>query len=240
LIKLQVNALRIWVLVAGIAFMAILAHPVPAAEPATPNPPFEKIIAQMQSRYQSLKSMSCEFSAESKNSTTGMIDHMKGKLSILFPNQVRWDYSSPEQTIVFDGKQLFIYFQKDKQVFTGPGESVSGINIALTFFSDINAIREDFNGSANELEQEPKQPQQYFLELTPKKSSDAFEKITLIWDATNKWINRLKIIDIYGNDVTYYFRAFQENPGLKKNLFQFEIPKDTEVFGLDGTRINNP
>ena len=147
--KLVWTKLHLVILSLGIAnIIAAEQHPLYTPD-YEKSQGFQVILSDIQSRFHKLQSLECDFSAESKNATTGIIDQMEGKLWIRFPEQMRWEYKKPKQTVIFDGKQLFIYFVDDNQVFTGLGSSISGINLIFTFFTDTNKIKEQFRGTVS-------------------------------------------------------------------------------------------
>jgi len=199
-----------------------------------------KILSDIQFRYQNLKSLSCLFKADSTNSMTGMIDKVYGKLWIDFPGKMRWEYKVPKQTVIYDGKQLIIYYEEENQVFAGPGDSVNGINLIFKFFSDTPKIKEQFRVVLEDTKEKLEESEQYQLRLFPDSIGLGIDEITIGWDASENWITQMKILDSIGNDVTYYFRSFLKNPRLKRNLFKFKYPKNAEIYDLDGTLLENP
>jgi len=214
----------------------IFISPFPVySEPRIPENTAHHLLMAIQSRYEKLDRLSCDFDVESKNAGTGLIDKMTGTLWVQFPDKMCWQYVKPEQTVVYDSTDIYIHFIEDNQVFTGSGESVSGVNIALTFFTDAAKLEQEFLVSL--LLDSPAKKECAgcdTISLIPRSSGTGVESISLFWDSSDQWIKNLTIKDIYGNNVIYRFKHFKENPKIRKKLFRFTIPADAEVFDLQG------
>ena len=72
------------------------------------------------------------------------------------------------------------------------------------------------------------------LELRPRRAGASFERLILEVDPVQATIARLVNFDNLRNIIEYQFYEVQYDAGLSDDLFEFEIPKDAEVFFIGG------
>jgi outer membrane lipoprotein-sorting protein len=104
-------------------------------------------LEKIQALYSNLSSLRFDFqqiSRSSGRSRQGSGNSIFYRISPEQPGIIRWNYTTPEvQIILNDGKQLFIYTQKDKQVIITAAEDMQN-DITYAFFTKNRKITEDF------------------------------------------------------------------------------------------------
>lgn len=217
--------------------VSLFSPPIFSTEQYRVDNQADNVLTRIQSRYGNLKSLSCKFQGESRNVLTGVSDKMSGVLWVVFPEKMRWDYKQPRQTVLYDGNRLIIHFADDNQIFVSPGDSVTGVYIAFIFFTDTSELKRQFNIELLDAIK-TRDTNRIALRLTPRRQGTGISSIVITWNNRDQWITKLSILDTYNNNVIYMFQDFQENPRIKKKMFKFKIPRDAEVFDLDGNRLD--
>ena len=78
--------------------------------------------------------LTADFSQVVRNRDGQIVDRASGRLSLSRPNRFRWDYQKPYlQTIVADGKQLWLYDSDLEQVTVRALEQGLGSTPAMPF-----------------------------------------------------------------------------------------------------------
>ena len=72
------------------------------------------------------------------------------------------------------------------------------------------------------------------LELRPRRSGAAFERLILEVDPLQATITRLVTYDNLRNTLDYQFHDVQFDPGLSDKLFEFDIPEGAYVIHIGG------
>lgn len=188
-----------------------------------------EVLDRVEARY---ASSDCQavFSQESTLKAMGVTDTANGKVYFKKPDMMRWDYEAPErQTIVTDGKTLWMYRPDEAQVAVGRAADYFGGGEGLSFLSDITILRSQFQVCFADSTLERARYDQYLLKLTPNVPRSNLSCLYL-WISKNTFdIVRSKVVNPFGDTTIITFDNIQFNQNLKSSFFVFEIPKRTEV-----------
>ncbi|MBW2645654.1 MAG: outer membrane lipoprotein chaperone LolA [Deltaproteobacteria bacterium] len=193
-----------------------------------------EVVDRVEARY---ASPDCQagFFQESTLKAMDITDKANGKVYFKKPDMMRWDYEAPErQTIVTDGKTLWMYRPDEAQVAVGRAADYFGGGEGLSFLSDITILRSQFQirflGSTSEKVRDD----QYLLKLTPNvpRSNLSYLYLWISKDTFN--IVRSKVFNPFGDTTMIAFENVQFNQNLKPSFFVFEVPKGTEVVEMAG------
>lgn len=147
-----------------------------------------------------------------------------GTMAFSRPGKFRWTYDKPyAQTIVGDGKRLWIYDRELNQVTSKPLDAALGSSPAA-LLAGSNAIERSFDlkdiGMDDGLD---------WLEATPKTKDTSFERIRMGFSSATLAVMELR--DSFGQTTVIRFANLQRNPKLAANTFKFTPPKGADVIG---------
>lgn len=152
------------------------------------------------------------------------VQESKGSLAFARPGKFRWTYVKPySQLIVGDGAKVWIYDEDlnqvtvrklDQALGSTPAALLAGSNDVMRAF----ALKDE--GSRDGLE---------WLEATPRDRDTSFEKIRMGFGSAG--LERMELLDSFGQTTVLRFTAFERNPKLDASLFTFTPPKGADVIG---------
>lgn len=153
----------------------------------------------------------------------GQDDHAmatsKGIFIIKRPNQFRWNVVSPmQQLTIADGQRIWLY-QPDLQQVTVSQMRKSMGHTPLAILS----------GSTNVLKQSYviTQPNSSTFNLKSKTQNSPFQTIILTF--AQQKITQMQLFDALGQKTIINFADVSLNAAIKKNAFQFVVPKGVDV-----------
>jgi outer membrane lipoprotein carrier protein len=151
-----------------------------------------------------------------------MLQQATGTMQFSRPGKFRWEYTKPyEQTIVGDGKRLWIYDKDLNQVTVRKLDSALGSSPAA-LLAGSNEIEKSYTltslGSQEGLD---------WLEARPKAQDTAFERIRLGFGKTG--LEAMELRDQFGQITVIKFADVERNPKLPPETFTFAPPKGADV-----------
>jgi outer membrane lipoprotein carrier protein len=148
-----------------------------------------------------------------------------GQFEFQRPNKFRFVYRKPfEQTIVADGKTLWLYDADLNQVTQRAQDKVLGSTPAALLAStpDLQALRADFNLAAA-----PDKDGLQWVQATPKAKDTQVQNVRVGFDGSRLAV--LDILDGFGQRSVVTFTKFETNPALGAEVFQFKPPAGADV-----------
>ena len=145
-----------------------------------------------------------------------------GSFKILRPGLFRWEYTKPyQQTIVGDGKTIWLYDVELKQVTKSDqnqaiGDSPAAILSNKTALDDSYSLNDD--GSKNGVD---------YVLATPKKNNAGYQFIRIGFKGDTLAAMELK--DSFGNQTSISFGGVNTNANLSRGAFTFTPPKGVDV-----------
>jgi len=190
--------------------------------------PLDEIVKKVEQHY-SASGFHARFDQQSTIKAMQITDTATGRIYVKRPDKMRWEYDFPEkQTVVTDGRTLWIYRPEDNQVMVGKAPEYFGGGKGASFLSDIKTIRTHFSISL-----EKPDDRYYQLKLIPRQtgydltsiglsvSKDTFDIVEII--TLNSYLDRTRI------SLTHI--AFDDT--LNDSLFTLIIPEGTDVLELE-------
>jgi outer membrane lipoprotein carrier protein len=175
-----------------------------------------------------VSTLSADFSQVVRNRDGQIVDRASGKLSLSRPDRFRWDYQKPYlQTIVADGKQLWLYDSDLEQVTVRALEQGLGSTPAM-LLSGSGKVGDAFASAAV-------QPQGdwTWYRLAPKQQGSDFEQVSLAFDRKGE-LAAMELRDKLGQTTVIEFGSLKRNVALDQRLFRFEPPPGADVIGRAG------
>ena len=200
---------------------------VAAAEPDAAG--LDKILKGIENRYAG-KGFSAVFFQESLLKAMQISDTAEGRLTVKKPGKMRWEYILPDpQTIITDGKSMWIHRPADNQVMVGKAPEFFGGGKGAGFLSDIRQIRKSFR-----IQQQAAQNADYLrLQLIPMKPTPDIAKIILSVGKTTYQVDQVVTYNAYGDETKITLTNYQFGKEPKDTLFTFDIPEGTDVVEID-------
>ncbi len=197
------------------------AFSVPAVEKNAFAGTADEAVLSVENHYGQLIDLTAKVSQKNFLKAVGKTQTFEAKLFLKKPGRLRLDYTNG-QNIVIDGKEAWLYSKKSEQVIKRTFSDFEHANIPVAFLLGAATIRNDFEV----VQPDPKAPR--LLELAPKKPGAVMKKLSIQTDEAGR-ITELIIFDKSGNTSEIRFTDIQENVKLEDKLFQFNVPKGTEI-----------
>ena len=175
-----------------------------------------------------VNTLSADFSQVVRNRDGQIVDRASGKLSLSRPDRFRWDYQKPYlQTIVADGKQLWLYDSDLEQVTVRALEQGLGSTPAM-LLSGSGKVGDAFISAAVQ-----RQGDWTWYRLAPKQQGSDFDQVSLAFDRKGE-LAAMELRDKLGQTTVIEFGALRRNVALDQRLFRFEPPPGADVIGRAG------
>ncbi|MBW9267826.1 MAG: outer membrane lipoprotein chaperone LolA [Candidatus Thiodiazotropha sp. (ex. Lucinisca nassula)] len=140
------------------------------------------------------------------------------------PGLLRWEYTTPsEQLIVADGDRIWLYDIELEQV-SHRSQQAALVGTPAQVLSDQAPISEHFQvndlGEADGLS---------WVELLPREKESQFSSLRLALNENN--LQRMEMIDNFGQTTRFVFDNLQRNLTLDATLFTFKPPSMIDLIG---------
>ena len=167
--------------------------------------------------------------APGKQGQPGRSKTQSGTFEFQRPGKFRFTYAKPfEQTIVADGRTLWLYDVDLNQVTAREQEQVLGSTPAAIVAAapDVSALEKDFS-----LTEEPDQDGQQWIKATPKSRDGQLQMIRVGFKpgAKGAELSTLDILDSFGQRSVLSFTGFEVNAAVPASRFTFAPPKGADV-----------
>lgn len=166
-----------------------------------------------------------EVTAPSKNGQPARTKTSTGSFAFERPGQFRFDYKKPfEQTIVADGKTLWLYDADLNQVTERAQAQALGSTPATLLASapNLEALRKDFT-----LTSAPEQDGLQWVDAAPKAKEGQIKSVRV--GLRGDQLAALEILDNFGQRSLIRFDDVKANPTLPASTFQFKPPAGADV-----------
>ncbi len=189
----------------------------------------EKILNGIEQRYAG-KGFTANFFQESILKAMQITDTAEGQLAVKQPGKMRWEYTVPEvQTIITDGKTMWIHRPADNQVMVGKAPEYFGGGKGAGFLSDIRLIRKSFT-----IQWQPAENDAYHrLKLLPLKPTQELADIIISVSKETYQIDQVVTHNAFGDETRIVLSDYQFNVDLKDDRFTFEIPPGVDVVQME-------
>ena len=188
----------------------------------------DRILHQLEKRY-APPGFSARFYQVSVLKDLQIEDTASGTILVKRPEMMRWEYENPEeQTIITDGKQMWIYRPGDNQVMIGKAPDFFRDGKGASFLSDIRHIRNRF-----QITLQPSSDQDaYLIKLEPANKTPDLSEIHL-WISKNSFeVIRLVTLNAYGDETRIELSQITFLSRVEDALFHFVVPEGADVLDL--------
>ena len=189
----------------------------------------DEIIDRVEAHY-AVSGFTALFFQTSTIKAMDITDTASGRIFVKRPGKMRWEYQKPEpQTIVSDGKQLWIFRPEDRQVMIGKAPDFFGGGKGASFLSDMRQIRSQFLMNLGGTDPNG----DFQLNLLPIEKKFDISLLTLTVSAKTFDIIRIITYNSYGDETRIELSDIQLKSELDDRLFTFSTPEGVEVLYLD-------
>jgi outer membrane lipoprotein carrier protein len=180
----------------------------------------------VQHRYDETEDLAAEFTQELRLAAGGQVVRSRGRMFFAKPGRMRWEYEPPEaQTIIADGKTLWVHQPEDSQVLKAPLKEAFHSDTPVSFLFGVARLERDFAPSLDAAAPEGL----VRLRLDPVNADRALGVLFLDVDPTTFDIRAATIRDPLGNRTEVDLHNLRRNQKLDRSLFVFERPPGTDV-----------
>ncbi len=186
----------------------------------------ESLISNFENKLQGIKSLEADFVQVylPAGETRGLEE--KGRLYLLKPDRMRWDYFSPEKkTFLLQKDLLLSAFPEDKQLIRQAlqeselKETIMGLLAGQAKLSDLYQVA--VLGSLSD-------KKTLTLRLEPSGESE-ISQVILEVDRERWVIQKVSFLETTGNRQEFRFSRVKINPSLPERLFELTVPADWEI-----------
>jgi outer membrane lipoprotein carrier protein len=207
--------------------------PAEVISPSQAAPPAADIAAAVQRRYGAIKDFSASFTQTYEGDLLQRNSKASGTVHVKKPGKMRWDYTVPEKKLfVSDGRTMFMYYPADRQVMTNPVPEQDEATSAIHFLMGKGDVVRDFKVRFGDRNPDDAT---YVLRLEPRVRQAEYDWLQIAVDRYTLQIRELTWGDTQGGRNTIALSNFKENAGLADKMFQFSIPRGTEVISRGKT-----
>ncbi|MEI6125716.1 MAG: outer membrane lipoprotein chaperone LolA [Pseudomonadota bacterium] len=189
----------------------------------------DQYVLKLEKQYEVMKDFHADFLQETELATIKRVEKGEGSVSFKKGGKMLWEYTAPEeQKIILDGKTLWFYMPRDKQVMKNNFSTIPQHIVVDLFRGKIN-IREKFKVTLVQQEGRDKKAD-IVLELIPVAYDPTLKKLTLWVNPERFYITRSALEDDFGTKTVLAFVKIEIDKGIKDSLFDFTPPKGVEIF----------
>jgi outer membrane lipoprotein carrier protein len=194
----------------------------------------QAVLAEIQGRYVHTNEFEAGFLQEYIGKVMKKSQKGEGKVYFKKKGMMRWDYRTPNQKFITNGRTLWYYQPEENHVFVSDVAKVLKERTPLSFLSGEGDISRDFtiltfSESLSEKEDT------FVLELAPKETNPALSKLTLTVDKKTYYVVQADVFDGLGNVTRTRFVDIKTDVGLSNSFFNFTIPPGTEILRFQET-----
>lgn len=202
--------------------------PVTAGAADCPDPP--TIVTRLQERYDETRAFRADFRQELTVVSIGSSDVSEGTVVFKKPGKMRWDFQTPPQQIVSDGRTLWIHQPELKQVLKGPFQGGFVSTTPVSFLLGVGRITDQFRPEAD-----PRgcRGARVYVRLAPK-NAEELGALAFGVDRVTFDIVEAAVTDPMGNVTTLTFSDVARNVDVPDATFDFRVPPGTDVITPPG------
>ncbi len=212
------------------------------AEEAT----LQQVISAIEQGYSTLKDLQASFSQTTLLAGFPKPQKGHGELAMRRPAkgsaQFRFDYSTPKQSIISNGNQVWFYQPENRQVLISSLEGMTkgGNSIAMSYLTGLGNVSKDFKSSFAKPNRD--KHGNYIIELTPRKPTPLLSRLRLVImeEAVTAFLSDGKVkfpfpivsstvTDTSGTETTINYSKIRTNIDISVAKFNFKAPKGVEI-----------
>jgi outer membrane lipoprotein carrier protein len=195
------------------------------------NPPLEKLLADMQERYEKTGSLKAHFIQEVTVKGAKKADREEGTVYFRNPGRMAWHYEKPKaKRLIIGTRTSWLYVPEDRTVYVQKSEGLLKSKLTMRFFTGLGKLREDFrieyDQPALDRDGNP------MLVLVPRDPGLGVQRLHLTIGREDLQVHEVRFTDSFGNLTRVAFRDLEVNTPIPDRTFTFKPPKGVEVLEI--------
>jgi outer membrane lipoprotein carrier protein len=192
----------------------------------------DAVIQGIETAYKDVQSLKADFVQVTHNAAMGEATKQRGKLEMKRPKMMRWSFGQPAgKLFVTDGKTMWVWSEADNQVIVSPVVATGGGQMTQ-LLDGLDSLSTLFDVSLLSDAAGPEK-RSYSLRLVPK-TPGSFQSLDLVLARKDFIVQKLAMLDAFGNRVELNFQHVKLNASLSDDQFAFTIPDGAQVIRTDG------
>jgi chaperone LolA len=209
------------------SYLLVLSPGVAKAPPAALTA--AEVVTKVQGYYAGAQKLRARFEQRYTNSVTERSSMSEGRMWVVKPGKMRWDYVKPEKKhFISDGKTLWVYEEAEKQAFQQNLED-QVLPVAVTFLYGKGDLATEFDAILD--------PGKYgekgdlVVKLTPKKPEAQYKHLWLVVDPADHHVKQSVILESSDNLNHFFFYdlALNAKANVADKHFSFVPPQGVRV-----------
>ena len=229
------NSIALWLSFAAndpVTATAPKPAPAPIVAPA-PSTAADEAVKKVQAFYQGTQKLKADFKQTYTNAVFGRTSNSTGKLWVMKPGKMRWDYATPEKKhFISDGATLWIYEPAAKQAGRQDLKDTV-LPVAVTFLYGQGELARDFAASLDPGKYGG--PKDIVVKLVPRAPTAQYKHLWLVLDPVDHHVKESIILEASDNVNHFKFYGLRQNdkvPVTDKH-FKFVVPPGVKVVRPD-------
>jgi len=214
------------------ALLTLLMHGwlvmAPGAATATSSADADAVVTNVQNFYAGIKQVTAQFRQSVNNATFGTQKTSDGKVWLMKPGKMRWDYyetkkgggTTTKKSFISNGTTLYVVEHDNKQVMKKDLKQ-DLLPVAVTFLYGKGDLKAEFN-AAIDTSGTYGGKDDIVLKLTPKQPSAQYKNLFLVVNKGDHHVSQSIIIDSSNNVNHFRFFAPDFEEPLKDAWFEFD------------------
>ena len=191
------------------------------------------VIQGIETAYRDVQSLKADFVQVTRNAAMGEGARQRGKLEMKRPKKMRWSFVQPSgKLFVTDGETMWVWSEADNQVIVSPVLAQSGGDGMTQLLDGLDSLSKLFDVTLVDANAGPEK-RSYKLNLVPK-TGGSFQSIDLLVSRKDYKVQRVSMLDAFGNTVELNFQHVKLNTEITDSRFSFPIPDGAQVIRTDG------
>jgi len=216
--------------VIGWGTLALFGQPLDRAEGAAHATAVDEVVARVQATCVQTQDLSARFHQTATNRTLNQVQEASGVFLAKRPGKMRWEYQKPDPHLfVTDGKTLWAYSQREKQVVVQDVADAVASRLPLSFLAGNCTLTKDFDITLVENAGTRSAPSTRVLDLKPKQPEAGIARMLLEISTKGYTVEKATLFDTYGNTTAISLTNLKLNTGLDDQQFRFVPPAGVTV-----------
>ncbi len=184
----------------------------------------DDIVNDIQKKLAAIHDMKGAFSQVSYLKDLEKTERYSGIFYIKKPSGIMWEYKTPrDEKVIINKTDTWIYKKSQKQAIKTRFSKEAYSQVPIALLNGLENLGADFDITLME---------QDMLNLKPRHQMGFIKEIILKTSPKNFPVKILKVLDMYGNNITIELTDIKTNNGLDDSLFTFTVPQGVEVFDM--------
>lgn len=184
-------------------------------------------LREVENSYQNMKNFKAEFTQELFHRESNTTQKRTGSIEFMPPAFIYWQTNAPDREIIVSNPtEVWNYLPDEELAYHYSPEVLDTSHAVLSVITGQAKLEDNF-----EVEFLSKDDAKHIQEFTlyPFESNPQMVEITLTVNTQEKRIQKIVVLDFFGNLNTIEFTAFKPNVKLDKKHFYLELPDGVEI-----------